>query len=228
MEWLPEKERTTFYCQMDKKQKKAYDDMLKYFMVENTDVDASGVLAQLTRLRQICLDPSLLGIDAPSAKTESLVEWITESLPKGEGVVIMSMFTSYFHSLKKILESKKFRVGMIHGSMTSGQKIESANKFQNGQVDILLCNIISAGTGFTLDRADTIIFMDKAWNPAENEQAEDRITPTTMDNVHKHSIISFVCQNSVDQKINELLEHKKSLTDIINEGGLKAIRKLLL
>jgi SNF2 family DNA or RNA helicase len=226
MNWLPDKERTTFYCQMDKKQKKAYDDMLKYFMVEHTDVDASSVLTQLIRLRQICTEPNLLGIGVEGAKTKSLIDYLKES--PNEPFVIMSMFTSYLKLLQIKLEKEGFKVGMIHGEMTNKQKSQSAQNFQNGQVDILLCNIISAGTGFTLDRAETIIFMDKAWNPAENEQAEDRITPTTKEKVHKHHIISFVAQNTVDEKINDILEQKKSLTDIVNEGGLQAIKKLLL
>ncbi|CAB4144070.1 HepA Superfamily II DNA/RNA helicases, SNF2 family [uncultured Caudovirales phage] len=227
MQWLPDKERTTFYCEMDTAQRKAYNEMLEYFFVEDGEIDAPSVLAQLTRLRQICLCPQLLGINASSAKTESLVEWITESLPKGDGVIVMSMFTSYLRLLEKILESKGQRVGMIHGDLSSEEKADAAEKFQKGETDVLLCNIISAGTGFTLDRAEHIIFMDKAWNPAENEQAEDRITPTTPDKVHKHSVISFVCQNSVDEKINDMLDKKKSLTDLINEGGLQAIKKLL-
>jgi SNF2 family DNA or RNA helicase len=226
MEWLPQKERITFYCEMTPKQRKAYKEMLDYFFIENTLVDASTILAQLTRLRQICLEPSLLNLDMESGKTEALIDYLKES--SSEPIVIMSMFTSFLKLMKTKLESLKFKVGMIHGEMTNKQKMEQAEKFQRGEIDVLLCNIISAGTGFTLDRAETIIFTDKAWNPAENEQAEDRITPTTPDKVHKHTIISFVCQNTVDEKINTLLENKKSLTDIVNEGGLKAIKKLLL
>jgi SNF2 family DNA or RNA helicase len=227
MEWLPDKERFTFYCKMDTRQRKAYDEMLRYFFVEENEIDAPSVLAQLTRLRQICLCPQLLGINAPSAKTEAFIEWLSESVPNGDGVIVMSMFTSYLHILKKTLESKGYKIGMIHGEMSSHEKSEAADSFQKGKFDVLLCNIISAGTGFTLDRAEHVVFMDKAWNPAENEQAEDRITPTTTDNVHKHSIISFVCQDSVDERVNDLLDKKKSLTNLINEGGIQAIKNLL-
>lgn len=226
MDWLPDKERTTFYCEMTDKQRKSYDEMLKYFFIENTDVDASTVLTQLIRLRQLCLEPELLKLETGSGKTDTLLDYLKET--QNEPIVIMSMFTSYLKLIKTKLEKLSFKVGMIHGEMTNKQKSDEADKFQRGEIDVLLCNIISAGTGFTLDRAETIIFMDKAWNPAENEQAEDRITPTTKDKLHKHTIISFVCQNTVDEKINTLLEQKKSLTDIVNEGGLKAIKKLLM
>ncbi len=221
MAWLPDKQRTTFYCEMSSKQRKAYNEMLEYFFVEDTDVDASTVLTQLIRLRQLCTEPHLLGLDVPSAKTDALTEWLENN---DGSVVIMSMFTSY---LKHLQGKLKGRIGMIHGEMSNREKMEQAEQFQRGEIDVLLCNIISAGTGFTLDRAETIIFMDKAWNPAENEQAEDRITPTTQDKLHKHEIISFVCQDSIDERINQLLDQKKSLTDLVNEGGLQAIKHLL-
>ena len=225
MQWLPDKQRTTFYCHMSNKQKKLYDDMLTYFnaKIEDTEVDASTVLAQLTRLRQICLEPSLLGFDCDSAKTDALVEYVSDM---NEPVVIMSMFSSYLDKLENIF-SKNRKVAKITGIINSKEKQRIAEKFQRGEIDVLLCNIISAGTGFTLDRAETIIFTDKAWNPADNEQAEDRITPTTEHNVHKHHIVSFVCEQTVEERINTLLEQKKSITDLINEGGFSAIKKLL-
>jgi SNF2 family DNA or RNA helicase len=225
MQWLPDKQYTTFYCGMSECQKKLYDDMLNYFNATNEDVevDAPSVLAQLTRLRQICLEPSLLGFNCPSGKTEALVEYVSDI---NEPVIIMSMFSSYLDKLENIF-SKTRKVAKITGIINSKEKQQIAEKFQRGEIDVLLCNIISAGTGFTLDRAETIIFTDKAWNPADNEQAEDRITPTTEHNVHKHHIISFVCEQTVEERINTLLEQKKSITDLINEGGILAIKNLL-
>jgi hypothetical protein len=225
MQWLPDKQYTTFYCEMERPQKKLYDEMLSYFSTSEGDVelDAPSILAQLTRLRQLCLDPSLVGFDAPSAKTEALVEYVYEL---NEPVVIMSLFSSYLDKLENIF-AKDRKIAKITGIIDSREKQRIAEQFQRGEIDVLLCNIISAGTGFTLDRAETIIFTDKAWNPADNEQAEDRITPTTEHNVHKHQIVSFVCQDTVDEFINRLLEQKKSITDLINEGGIKAIKNLL-
>lgn len=228
MNWLPDKTYIDFYVEMDTKQRKLYDAMVNDFMVEDEEsgeiVDTSGVLAQLTRMRQICLDPALLSLSANSAKTKALLEWLDDNR---EPVVIMSMFTSYLKKLKDELEKLGYVVGEINGQMSNQQKFDAAQQFQSGKMDIILCNIISAGTGFTLDRAETIIFMDKAWNPSENEQAQDRITPVSQERNHKHTIISFVCKDSYDETFNGLLKKKKSLTDIINEGGIKAIKRLL-
>lgn len=222
MKWLPDKQRINIPVEMDTKQKKMYKEMKDFFMTE--DIDAQNVLTQMTRLRQILLDPRLLGSDAKGAKTEAILEWLDDNR---EPVVIMSMFTSYLQFLKPLIEKLGLKVGEINGQMSNKEKQESATLFQAGKLDVLLCNIISAGTGFTLDRAESIIFTDKAWNPADNDQAEDRITPTTVEKNHKHAIISFEVRGTMDERINELLAQKRSLTDIINEGGREAVLQLL-
>lgn len=218
MQWLPDKTRHQHLCRMDTKQNKLYQSMLEDFFAKQGDleIDTSNVLSQLMRLRQICLDPCLLGFESPSAKTDALIEAIEDGT-YDEPIIIMSMFTSYLKMLKPMIEKLGKRVGMIHGEMSNKDKNDTAQAFQRGEIDVLLCNIISAGTGFTLDRGEVIIFTDKAWNPSDNEQAEDRITPTQKDRNHKHFIVSFVCDGTVDQHIEQLLENKQSLTAVINE-----------
>lgn len=219
MQWLPDKTRHTHLCNMESAQRKLYRDMLDDFFISNGDmeIDAQNVLAQLTRLRQLCLDPALLGLDnVPSAKTEALLEAIEDGT-YDEPIIIMSMFTSYLKLIKSKLVEMGKRVASITGDMTATEKQQTAERFQRGEIDVLLCNIISAGTGFTLDRGEVIIFVDKAWNPSDNEQAEDRITPTQQDRLHKHFIVSMICEGTVDEKIDRLLSNKQSLTAIINE-----------
>jgi SNF2 family DNA or RNA helicase len=227
MQWLPDKVHQTIYLEMEPKQRKAYDDMQNWFFTEDeqgNEIDTPDILAQMTRLRQICLDPALVNLSVDSTKTKFLVEWLQTN---NEPVVIMSMFTSYLKRLKPAFEAMGKKVGMIHGEMSNKEKFASAQDFQNGKFNVLLCNIISAGTGFTLDKGEVIIFTDKAWNPSDNEQAEDRITPTTREKVHSHTIISLVCGNSFDETLNTMLSNKHSLTEIINSGGMKAIKTLL-
>lgn len=225
MEWLPDKQKMHVPVKMSDRQQKLYDEMSHMFMAMDDNeafVDASNVLTQFLRLRQICIDPRLVGFDVVGEKTKAIVEFVEDN---PEPVVIMSMFTSYLKLLRDSLNNP--RVGMITGEMSNQEKQQTVERFQKGELDVVLCNIISAGVGFTLDRAETIIFTDKAWNPSDNEQAEDRITPVSKDRNHKHSVIVFQTQDSVEMNINNLLAQKKSITNIINEGGLKAIKKLL-
>jgi SNF2 family DNA or RNA helicase len=228
MQWLPEKQKIDSFVQMEGKQLKIYNEMSNDMMIDAEDDeeswDTAMVLTQLLRLRQLCLDPRLLGFDVVGAKSKALLEWLDDNR---EPVVLMSMFSSYFDIIQPEIEKLGLKVGRIEGKMSNADKDQSATDFQSGKIDVLLCNIISAGVGFTLDKAKVILFMDKAWNPADNAQAEDRVIPTTEDKNHAHEIISFIAQGSVDQYINELLDMKKSLTDVVNEGGRDAIKNLL-
>ena len=220
MQWLPDKQRHKHLVSMTDKQLKLYNSMLEDFFAQQDDheIDTQNVLSQLIRLRQICNDPALLKFDAPSAKTQVVVEIIDENTytAPGEPIIIMSMFTSYLNLLKPMIEKLGKRVAMITGEMQNSEKQHSAEAFQAGHIDVLLCNIISAGTGFTLDRGEVIIFADLPYNPADMEQAEDRITPTTKENLHKHFIVTIECENSIDERINQIIERKESLTGFIN------------
>jgi len=235
MEWLPDKQRTTHTVTLNDKQQKIYDQMLNDFFISNEtiEIDTINILSQLMRLRQICAEPKLMNeeLNIPSAKTEALMEAIENNTyaDQDEPLIIMSMFTSYLNMLKPDLEKLGKRVGMITGQQTNEEKQQAAEDFQAGRIDILLCNIISAGTGFTLDRGEVIIFLDKAWNPSDNEQAEDRITPTQKERLHKHTIVSFVCENTVEVKIEKTLNDKNALTSLINQcKSVDDLRKLLL
>lgn len=226
MPWLPQKQRIPHLCLMEGKQMSLYRQMEQTFMACDGDIviDTPNVLSQLMRMRQLCLDPALLGFNVKSAKTSALIEWLSDN---NEPVVVMSMFTSYLELLKPKIEKLGKRVGTIIGEGMSKKAQEDAKeRFQRGECDVLLCQIVSAGVGHTLDRAETVIFTDLAWNPADNEQAEDRITPVTEERNHAHNIITFVCPDTVDARINEILAEKKELTDYVNNAGREAIRRL--
>lgn len=227
MEWLPDKQYTTIPIDLTPKQRKAYEDVLETFRYEEdgeNKVDAPSVLAQLIRLRQVCLAPSMLGIKAPSAKEEFLMEWLQDH---PEPVIIFSQFTSYLKVLQtKITENLKEPVVMINGELTGKQKEHSVEAFQQGTTRILLANIKAAGVGFTLDKAEVTIFMDKEWNPADNLQAEDRMVPVSKEKIHKMDVISLVAADTVDEKIETLLNHKYNIVEVINSGGLNALDRI--
>jgi SNF2 family DNA or RNA helicase len=221
MSWIPPKQYQTIALQMDSKQRKAYDEMLHLFTVEEADLDAPSVLAQLTRLRQICLAPELLNIAAPSAKEQFILEWL-ENNPN-EQVIIFSNFSSY---LKKLwLRLPSLDTGMIIGETPKDSRQTEVELFQKGKRRIILANIQAAGVGLTLDKASTVIFLDRAYTPSENAQAEDRIVPTTENSNQDCMIIDVVCENSIDEHINDILSKKKSVIEVVN--NYKSIKELV-
>ena len=227
MSWLPEVTNIPFYVELDSKQKKLYEQMEEDFFVEDGDnmVDTPSILTQFLRLRQLCLDPRLLGFDVVGAKTKVLLEWLEDN-PTTQ-VLIMTSFTSYFPLIEPDLKGMKIPYGRITGKESKAEKDTAVAAFQNGELRIMLCNIQAAGFGFTLDAADTVIFLDKDFLPANNQQAQDRIVPTTEERVHPINVVSFIAKGTTDERINNILDRKISMTDYVNNGGANAIRQLL-
>jgi SNF2 family DNA or RNA helicase len=227
MQWIPPKQYQNIEVEMDAKQRKAYESMLNTFIVEEdgeTKADAAGVLAQLTRLRQICLHPSLLDIKAPSAKETFILEWLEDN--PNEQVIIFSNFSSYLKELKKRLPKPSANhAGIIIGETTKPVRQAIVDDFQKGNCRVILANIQAAGVGLTLDRASTVIFLDRAYTPTDNIQAEDRIVPTTENSNQRCTIIDVVCKDSIDQYINDLLKKKKNVIEVIN--NYKNVKQLL-
>jgi SNF2 family DNA or RNA helicase len=221
MKWLPKAQHQTIPVQLDGKQLKLYNQMLDTFMADDEktehEIDTMNKLSQLMRLRQLCLDPRLLGFDVRGSKTDALLEWAENNT---EPFVVMTTFSSYFELVKPELEKLGKKVEVIDGSVSKTNRQHIVDRFQKGEIDILLANIIAAGTGLTLDISDTIIFLDKSFNPADNEQAQDRIVPTTEDRYHSINVISFVAESTIDERVNEILDRKEDLTKIINKGEL--------
>lgn len=211
MQWLPPKQYQTIPLEMGAKQRKAYDQMLDTFQVEGTEIDASTVLAQLTRLRQLSLAPSSLQVNAPSIKEEFIKEWVADN-PR-EPVLIFSNFSTYLKTLHKDVKGSL----IITGENTAKEKQQAVDDFQGGKSNVLFANIQAGGTGLTLDRAGTVIFLDRSYEPTLNAQAEDRLVATTQESNQAALIIDLVCKDSVDEKINYMVKNKISITKIVND-----------
>jgi SNF2 family DNA or RNA helicase len=175
------------------------------------------------RLRQICLHPELLNIKAKSPKEEYIMEWLEDN--PNESVIIFSNFSSYLYRLGLKLIEKGIKMNIITGKTPDPQEV--VELFQEGKFNVLLANIVSAGEGLTLDRGETIIFLDKHFNPTKNIQAQDRITPTTEERNHSCTIISLSIKDTIDEDINKLLDKKINITDVVNNGGIRGLRRLL-
>lgn len=218
MKWIPKIQKRRVYLEMDNKQKKHYKQVMDEYMYGENIIP--NAMAQLTRFRQVCLDPGLLGLDGASPKTEFIKEFIDDN---DGSVVIFSSFTSYLKKLKDLLPGAI----LLTGEQTQEQKQAAVDAIQSGRSRVLLANIIAGGTGWTLDNIDTVIFTDRSFNPVDNEQAEDRVVPTDPNKIYgAKQIIDLMIENTVDVKITKMLIDKISVIKIVNEYGLNYLVNL--
>ncbi len=84
-------------------------------------------------------------------------------------------------------------------------------------VPFFVLSLNAGGSGLNLTAASHVVHFDRWWNPAVENQATDRafrIGQTKNVLVHK-----FVCRGTVEEKIDELIESKKQLSQELLEGG---------
>jgi SNF2 family DNA or RNA helicase len=166
----------------------------------------------------LALYPPAFGFKVRGSKINFLLNYLKEK--KERQIIIFSTRSDTFLiPLAQILEEEKIVVGLITGQTTNQEKQQSIQQFQEKKINILLCNIQVAGLGLNLSQADTAIFADRSYSPADNEQAEARFLPTNhQENQQVRLIIDLICKGSIDEKIKKLLRRKEDIIKVLNDN----------
>ncbi|MCH5185138.1 MAG: SNF2 helicase associated domain-containing protein [Oscillospiraceae bacterium] len=225
---LPEKVESVIYAELTSEQKKMYAAYAAMAKREFLEMSEDGyaknkiqILAMLTRLRQICCHPSLFdaAYKKDSGKLLLLEELIDSSLSAGHRVIIFSQFTSMLDIIRARLEKGHISSFYLSGKTSAAERTDMADRFNGGESDVFLISLKAGGTGLNLIGADTVIHYDPWWNPAVTEQASDRVY--RIGQTKNVQIIKLVSKGTIEEKIIQLQEKKKSLADgIITAGGV--------
>lgn len=211
MSWLPEKDRQVIKLPQTKEQQQYIQELNDTFEIEGTNVDAVNILAKLMKIRQILLGPMVLDLKGKSPKAEWIKQYLKDYPEKQ--VLIFSNFTEWLKLLGKYIGCENF----IIGDTSKVKRKELIDKFQQGEIKVLLINIKAGKEGITLDKADTAIFTDKFPPVGDIQQAEDRFVATTKDKLNTgHTIIDLVMDKSYEVNILRMLATNASEVDIIN------------
>jgi SNF2 family DNA or RNA helicase len=175
------------------------------------------VLAALTRLRQICCHPHLVGNDSASGKTDTLFELLDPLLAEGQRVLVFSQFVQMLQLLEKECVQRQIKTHILTGQTKDRQEVVGA--FQ-GDPDpcVFLLSLRAAGTGLNLTAASYVVLYDPWWNPAVEAQAIDRshrIGQTETVNAYR-----LISPGTVEEKIWELQQSKaQTIADVLGEEG---------
>jgi TATA-binding protein-associated factor len=115
----------------------------------------------------------------------------------------------------------------LDGTTAANKRQGMVDEFnRDTSVHCFLISTKAGGTGLNLTGADTVIFYDHDWNPANDNQAQDRahrIGQTKPVTVYK-----LVSKGTIEEKIIERQAIKQSLADEIigeDEQGFKDLTK---
>ena len=195
------------------------------------------ILQMILALKQICNHPAtfLKGAAAASqekvaepaeatpalssGKMQMLLDLLTSIQEQGEKTLIFTQFAEMGFLLEKtITEELRLRTHFYHGGCTQTQRTSMIEDFQkNPECKVLILSLKAGGTGLNLTAASQVIHYDLWWNPAIEAQATDRafrIGQTRNVQVHW-----FITKGTFEEKINALLETKKSIANMTVSAG---------
>lgn len=227
---LPDKEENIIYSKMEGEQKALYAanvQRMRNSLSGQSDEEVTGgklqILAELTRLRQICCAPGMVyeNYKGDSAKLDTCMELIRNALEGGHKILIFSQFTSLFELMEERLKKDKIQYYKLTGSTPKQKRMQLVREFNDAANDtpLFLISLKAGGTGLNLTAADIVIHFDPWWNIAAQNQATDRAHRIGQTNTV--SVFKLIAKDTIEEKIIELQEAKKNLSDqIISEKGI--------
>ena len=227
---LPDKLINDIYIELSEEQKKLYAAELENVKKEMEEILLNGgmskirflILQLLIKLRQICIDPAIIYDDykGGSNKIDTLVNIINEYIANGHKILIFSSFKTALDLVKRKLESLKINYYSIDGSVSSKNRINMVDNFNlYDDVKVFLITLKAGGTGLNLASADVVIHLDLWWNPQAENQATDRAHRIGQKN--KVEVIHLISKGTIEEKILELQNKKRLLSDKLIDGEIR-------
>lgn len=202
---------------------------------ENEPVAAPIVIAQLTRLQQFacayakivtevkrrkdCKHPRCkearkcfghevpaIRLDEPSSKLDVVMQLIEDN--PNEQFVVFSQSKQVANLLSARLKAKHIPICLLTGDTPQADRDSLVDAFQAGRSRVFVGTIAAGGVGLTLTAASTVVFIDRAWSPSFNRQAEDRLHRIGQRNAVQ--VIDIVAEDTVDAGRLQRIEQKWS------------------
>lgn len=219
---LPEKYYEKLYVDLHPKQRRAYNQMRDSMIAwvgENEDqpINASVVLAQLTRLQQFAsaygyietviknriiegvltpVEEKVLRLTDPSSKIDAALDIIYGA--GNNQIVFFSQFSSVIDLFIERCKKQRITCVKYTGDTSNKDREKAKLGFAAGEFQVFASTIRAGGTGLDeLKVASTCVFFDRDWSASNNNQAEDRLWRHGQKNAVQ--IIDLVAANTVER-----------------------------
>ena len=223
---LPEKLENNIYIDLSDSQKKLYAKEVERVNKEfDSILHTEGIskarfliLQLLVKLRQLCIDPRIVyeNYKDGSNKIDTLISVVKEYVSNGHKILLFTSFRTALDLVRKEFNQNGITYYTIDGSVSSKKRMELVYKFNSDNTNVFLIMLKSGGTGLNLTSADVVIHLDLWWNPQAENQATDRAHRIGQKN--NVEVIKLISKGTIEEKILELQQKKKILSDKVIEG----------
>jgi superfamily II DNA or RNA helicase len=202
---------------------------------EEGEASSLHVLAELTRLRRAACDPRLVApeLGIVGAKAQAFEQIVRELVDGQHKALVFSQFTGFLALLAERLDGCGIAYQHLDGSTPAAERSRRVQAFQRGEGEVFLISLKAGGFGLNLTAADYVIIVDPWWNPAAEDQAMGRAHRIGQE--RPVTVYRLVTAGSIEERIVELHQDKRSLADGILEGqddaapiSAAVLRELLL
>lgn len=229
--FLPPVLRDRRDVEMGTKQAKAYKQMNEKMVAELDNGDVIYTTSPLTKMGRLLQFASAYGTmesrevndkNSPLPNQKIIEEYLVltdpsckidafmEDLPDfGESsVVVFAQSKQLINLLAARLDKHDIKYGLITGDQDAVERQAYMDSFQAGNIKYILCTIQAGGTGITLTKADTMVFLQRSWSMIDNQQAEARAHRIGSQIHEKVQIIDYVTSGSVEEYVFEAIAKK--------------------
>ena len=243
---LPAKFESIRYVPLDREQRRLYDGAEQRLRedlnaqkrqnasranrrghIPDAEKSAVEVLAELTRLRQIALDPALVfeNYKGGAEKLGAIMELVDEAMEAGRKVLVFSQFTSYLDVLSAELDRRGIGHFAITGATPKRERVRLVNEFNANETPVFLVSLKAGGTGLNLTGASVVVHADPWWNAAATDQATDRAHRIGQN--REVDVYKVVAKGTIEERIVALQQAKRDLADsVIAATGGEALAGL--
>lgn len=187
------------------------------------DMPVNGILAEMTRLKQIAdgrvhlAGNDIVDCTDDSNKLNWIMDFIEERMESGGKVIIASQFTKFIYMISKALAGANIGHYVLTGRQNDAERKAAQEGFQgeNGH-SIFLLNTKAGGVSLTLDMADDVVVCDSTFNPDDQEQVEDRAHRVSR--IHNVTIWNLASRGTIDETILTLTAERESATKGVIDG----------
>lgn len=223
--------------EMAPKQARAYRQMVDQMMAELDDGNllvTTSPLVRVTRLLQFASSYAEIErtwnekkeeweehvrLADPSCKISAFLDDLEDF--GDDQIVVFAVSRQLIEMLSKKLTDKKIDHGLITGAQSTDERQAYMDRFQAGEIKLMLCTIAAGGTGITLTKARVGVFLQRSWSMIDNIQAEARIHRIGSEMHDSVVIIDYVTAGSLEETVIGAVEQKSNrLEEILRDRDL--------
>lgn len=140
----------------------------------------------------------------------------TETLLQSGAVVVFAHHRAVVDGIQEALSAAGHRVGVIVGGQAATVRQEVIDRFQGGDLDVVVASIEASGVGITLHRASQVVIGELPWTAAAQDQAIDRVHRIGQD--EPVTAWRVIASSTLDKKLSDAVASKAGIAAAVIDG----------